>query len=43
MAHQDAELLLEKDPGLDGERGCTIRLLLTLFGKEAAMETLHAG
>jgi ATP-dependent DNA helicase RecG len=43
MAHQDAELLLEKDPRLEAERGRAIRLLLTLFGKEAAMETLHAG
>jgi ATP-dependent DNA helicase RecG len=43
MAHQDAELLLEKDPRLDAERGRAIRLLLAVFGKEAAMETLHAG
>ncbi len=43
MAHQDAELLLEKDPQLASERGRAARLLLALFGKEAAMETLHAG
>ncbi|MBW8268510.1 ATP-dependent DNA helicase RecG [Caldovatus aquaticus] len=43
LAHQDAELLLEKDPRLASERGRAARLLLALFGKEAAMETLHAG
>ncbi|GGG26077.1 ATP-dependent DNA helicase RecG [Caldovatus sediminis] len=43
MAHQDAELLLEKDPRLASERGRAARLLLALFGREAAMETLHAG
>jgi ATP-dependent DNA helicase RecG len=43
IAHQDAELLLERDPRLASDRGRAARLLLALFGKEAAMETLHAG
>ncbi|WP_276318170.1 ATP-dependent DNA helicase RecG [Rhodovarius crocodyli] len=43
MAHQDAALLLERDPGLSGPRGAAARLLLGLFGKDAAMATLGAG
>ncbi|WP_236571559.1 ATP-dependent DNA helicase RecG [Rhodovarius lipocyclicus] len=43
MAHQDAALLLERDPALAGERGVAARLLLGLFGKDAAMATLGAG
>jgi ATP-dependent DNA helicase RecG len=43
MANRDAAVLLEKDPPLTGPRGQAIRLLLRLFGKEAAMETLRAG
>jgi ATP-dependent DNA helicase RecG len=43
MAHQDATLLLEKDPDLAGPRGRAVRLLLRLFGKDAAMATLNAG
>ncbi|WP_043339722.1 ATP-dependent DNA helicase RecG [Belnapia moabensis] len=43
MANRDAALLLEKDPALTTPRGQAIRLLLRLFGKEAAMETLRAG
>ena len=43
MANRDAAVLLERDPPLTGPRGQAIRLLLRLFGKEAAMETLRAG
>ncbi|HEX5326304.1 MAG TPA: ATP-dependent DNA helicase RecG [Acetobacteraceae bacterium] len=43
MAHRDAALLVEKDPGLTGERGRAIRLLLRLFGQWEAMKTLLAG
>jgi ATP-dependent DNA helicase RecG len=43
MAHQDAELLLEKDPGLAGTRGQAVRTLLRLFGQWEAMRTLLAG
>ena len=43
MAHQDAALLLEKDPGLAGTRGQAVRGLLRLFGQWEAMRTLLAG
>ena len=43
MANRDATLLLEKDPALAGPRGTAARVLLRLFGREAAMETLRAG
>ncbi len=43
IAHGDAELLLSRDPGLEGERGQAARLLLRLFGRDAAMATLGAG
>ncbi len=43
MAHQDAALLVEKDPGLTGDRGRAIRVLLRLFGQWEAMRTLLAG
>jgi len=43
MAHQDAALLLERDTALSGPRGQAARLLLALFGKDAAMATLGAG
>jgi ATP-dependent DNA helicase RecG len=43
MAHKDAALLLEKDPGLAGPRGGAVRLLLALFGKAEAVATLKAG
>jgi ATP-dependent DNA helicase RecG len=43
MAHRDAALLVEKDPGLTTERGRTVRLLLRLFGQWEAMKTLLAG
>ncbi len=43
MAGQDAELLLQKDPRLTGERGQAARLLLRLFDRMAAFRTLHSG
>jgi ATP-dependent DNA helicase RecG len=43
MAHQDAAVLLSRDPRLDSERGRAVRLLLRLFGRNEAMKTLAAG
>ncbi|MCX7930945.1 MAG: ATP-dependent DNA helicase RecG [Rhodovarius sp.] len=43
IAHRDATLLLERDPELVSPRGAAARLLLSLFGKDAAMATLRAG
>jgi ATP-dependent DNA helicase RecG len=43
MAHRDATLLLQKDPGLTTPRGEAVRLLLRLFDRTAAMRTLLAG
>ena len=43
MAHRDAALLLQRDPGLTAERGRAVRVLLRLFERRAAMRTLAAG
>jgi ATP-dependent DNA helicase RecG len=43
MAAQDAALLLQRDPGLETERGRAARLLLWLFGRVEAMRTRHSG
>ena len=43
MAAQDAELLLQRDPTLESERGRAARLLLWLFGRVEAMRTRHSG
>ncbi len=43
MAARDAALLLDRDPGLAGERGRAVRVLLRLFERAAAMRTLQAG
>jgi len=43
MAGRDAELLLEKDPRLRGERGQAVRVLLRLFDQITAFRTLHSG
>jgi len=43
MAHQDAAVLLSRDPGLASERGMAVRLLLRLFERTVAMKTLAAG
>ncbi len=43
MAGRDAELLLQRDPKLTGERGRAVRVLLRLFERAVAMRTLQAG
>ncbi len=43
MANQDAAVLLERDPKLESPRGRAARLLLRLFDRRAALETLGAG
>jgi ATP-dependent DNA helicase RecG len=43
MANRDAAVLLDRDPALASPRGRAARVLLRLFGREAAMETLRAG
>ena len=43
VATQDAAVLLQRDPDLKSERGQAARLLLRLFDRGAAMETLAAG
>ena len=43
MAHQDAAVLLSRDPGLTSDRGRAVRVLLRLFERSAAMRTLAAG
>ena len=43
MANQDAAVLLDRDPDLTSERGQAARLLLRLFDRRAALETLAAG
>ena len=43
MANQDAAVLLDRDPKLETERGQAARLLLRLFDRRAALETLGAG
>jgi len=43
LAHADAEVLLNRDPGLTGDRGQAARLLLRLFGREDAALLLGAG
>ncbi|EFH10627.1 ATP-dependent DNA helicase RecG [Teichococcus cervicalis] len=44
MAHQDAALLLEKDPALSATpRGRAARLLLALFGHDLSLAPLAAG
>ncbi len=43
MANQDAAVLLDRDPKLETPRGRAARLLLRLFDRRAALETLGAG
>jgi len=42
-AHQDAALLLARDPALTSQRGQALRLLLQLFERDAAVRLLRAG
>ena len=43
MAHRDAAVLLQRDPGLTTERGQAVRWLLRLFERTEAMRTLASG
>jgi ATP-dependent DNA helicase RecG len=42
-ARDDAALMLARDPGLAGERGQALRLLLYLFERDEAVRLLGAG
>ena len=42
IAHDDARLALERDPGLASPRGAALRTLLYLFERDAAVKTLRA-
>ena len=42
-ARDDAALVLNRDPGLAGERGKALRHLLYLFGKDEAIKLIRAG
>jgi ATP-dependent DNA helicase RecG len=43
IAHDDARLVLERDPHLEGERGQALRALLYLFRRDEAVQYLRAG
>lgn len=43
VAHDDAGLVLAKDPHLTSERGRALRLLLQVFERDAAVRLLRAG
>jgi ATP-dependent DNA helicase RecG len=43
IAHKDAAVLLDRDPRLQSERGQAVRLLMTLFERKEAVQTLAAG
>ncbi len=43
MARQDAVLLLQRDPKLEGPRGQAVRILLNLFEQRDAIQTVRAG
>ena len=43
MANRDAAVLLSRDPKLETQRGRAVRMLLRLFERGAAMQTLAAG
>jgi len=42
-AHDDARLILARDPGLETPRGEALRTLLYLFQRDAAIQYLRAG
>ena len=42
-AHDDARLILDKDPQLQSERGQALRVLLYLFERDQAIQYLRAG
>jgi ATP-dependent DNA helicase RecG len=43
IAHDDARLILERDPDLASERGAAVRTLLYLFQRDEAVQYLRAG
>ena len=43
VAAKDAAAILDREPKLNGSRGSALRLLLALFGRRAAVQTLEAG
>ncbi len=43
VAHDDARLVLERDPELSSPRGEALRLLLYLFRRDEAVQYLRAG
>ncbi len=43
IAHDDAKLILSRDPELKNSRGEALRVLLYLFGRDAAVRYLRAG
>jgi ATP-dependent DNA helicase RecG len=43
MAHDDARLLIERDGGMEGERGEAARLLLYLFERDWGVQLLRGG
>jgi ATP-dependent DNA helicase RecG len=43
IAHDDAQVILARDPTLDGPRGQALRNLLYLFNKDAVAKLLRAG
>jgi ATP-dependent DNA helicase RecG len=43
VAHDDARLVLERDPHLESERGRALRVLLYLFRRDEAVQYLRAG
>jgi ATP-dependent DNA helicase RecG len=43
VARDDAKLILERDPGLESERGTALRTLLYLFERDAAIVNLRSG
>jgi len=43
IARKDARLILEKNPGLEGERGKALRVLLYLFERDGVVKYARAG
>ncbi|MBV9552002.1 MAG: ATP-dependent DNA helicase RecG, partial [Alphaproteobacteria bacterium] len=43
VAHDEARLVLERDPALKSERGQALRTLLYLFRRDEAVQYLRAG
>jgi ATP-dependent DNA helicase RecG len=43
LAHDDARLVLDRDPHLESKRGRALRILLYLFRRDEAVQYLRAG